>query len=73
MDGPVPGPAAMELVARDVQHARLSHLPQRPPVHLSFQDLSYGVPDGGKGDYTLMYLRIVCKPSLNGFLGVMSL
>ncbi|OWR54200.1 putative ABC transporter [Danaus plexippus plexippus] len=24
----------------------LSHLPQRPPIHLGFQDLSYSVPDG---------------------------
>lgn len=40
--------------ARAVQRAHLSYLPQRPPVTISFQDLSYSVPQGRKGSKLIL-------------------
>lgn len=42
------------VTAKSVGRAHMSYLPQRPPVTISFQDLTYSVPQGRKGNYNLL-------------------
>lgn len=44
-------------------HAHLSHLPQRPPINLNFQDLTYTVQNG-KSKYIADSAQIQLSPYL---------
>lgn len=53
-----------------VKKKTLSHLPQRPPVNIEFQDLTYTVPQGRKGQYTFIcviikFIFFCCCKELN--------
>ncbi|CAH0581115.1 unnamed protein product [Chrysodeixis includens] len=62
----------LEVNSRALGHAHLSHLPQRPPINLAFQDLSYTVQNGKSskiilrninGDFRSGQLTAILGPS----------